>query len=205
MPKLKTNAEFWAVFSLEIIWKLLSSFEVVCIHQNIVFPTLHVTSWLIVAQPVGTKFLQKYLNIRFWYQGCDCEITMNIDIIKHIVIRQTTDNSITAVLSQERDLNYGNHRQDFINCVSPSLYQIPSVWLTQEEHFAVVPPNLVVRGPSGSSVRASPSEGIEVPPLQPAPLPGLLAGWEGRRDWLHGFQLVGFSSPDVARWSAASG
>jgi hypothetical protein len=69
----------------------------------------------------------------------------------------------------------------------------------------MVPPNLVVHGRLESSVRASPSEGNEVPPLRPASLPGLSAGREGRGDWLHGFRLVGFPSPDVARWSAASG
>jgi hypothetical protein len=87
----------------------------------------------------------------------------------------------------------------------PSLCQITSVWLAREEHFVMVPPNLVVHGPSGSSVRASPSEGIEVPPLRPAPQPGLSARREVQGDWLHGFRLVGFPSPDVVRWSAASG
>jgi hypothetical protein len=57
----------------------------------------------------------------------------------------------------------------------------------------MVPPNLVARGPSGSSVRASPSEGIEVPLLRPTPLPGLSAGREGRLSAC-GFPLTGCRS-----------
>jgi hypothetical protein len=71
-------------------------------------------------------------------------------------------------------LNNNNDDDDDDDDVS--LCQIPSVRLAHEGHFGVVLPNLVVHGPSGPSVRASPSEGIEVPLLQPAPLPGLSAG-----------------------------
>jgi hypothetical protein len=64
---------------------------------------------------------------------------------------------------------------------------------------------LVARGPLGTSVQASPSRVIEVPLLQPAPLPGLSARLKGLGDWLHRYRLMGFPSPDVVRWSAASG
>jgi hypothetical protein len=90
-------------------------------------------------------------------------------------------------------------------CAYLTQCQIPSVRVVHEGHFVVVSPILVAHGPSGPSVRASPSKGIEVPLLRPAPLSDLSAGREGRGDWLHGSRLVGFSRPDVARWSVASG
>jgi hypothetical protein len=57
----------------------------------------------------------------------------------------------------------------------------------------------------GVQCRGLPFLGDRSSSLTAAPLPGLLAGREGRGDWVHGLWLVGFSQPDVARWSGASG
>jgi hypothetical protein len=59
-----------------------------------------------------------------------------------------------------------------------------SVQVAREGRFGVVSPILVARGLSGPSMRASPSEGIEVPPLRHAPLPGLSAAWVSARGFL---------------------
>jgi hypothetical protein len=91
---------------------------------------------------------------------------------------------------------------DFCSC--SALCQMSSVRAPHERNF-------IVEQPAGCSwsfetqCGGLPNMGIESSLLRPAPLSGLPAGREGWGDWLHGFRLVGFSRPDVVRWSAAFG